>query len=591
MTTDPAAHGAEPDLGAAREHRRAAAPCAAVRLPAVLLAAVCSGLLLAQAHGLEPAWWSAWLAPGPVVWAAVAARRARWGIGAGALAGLLGSLSLIGYLAELAGPVDAALLSLLRAAQWAWIAAVARLAGRWLPASIAAFVPPAALAGLEPLIAVASPHGSAGTIAVGQAEALAALQLASLGGTAAVVLIVALPGSALAIALAAQAPATAAAARPVRLGARLLPLIAPLLIAALALGWGGVRAADLPSADFPSAELASTGRPADDAQPIIALLATDRFEGIPRDWRAVWAAYEPAVDAAAAVHGAGIVVLPEKIVAVPAAEERSLLELVAGAAARTGAVIVLGVDLRADASEAGSSSAAADRNHLLLVASDGSFATYDKRHLVPGLESRFEPGESPVSVQVPGSTQGSPRLALALMICKDMDFPATAREAALVGAPDALAAAFLVPAWDFDDDAWFHARLATLRGVELGLPVGRTARQGLLTVSDARGRVVAEATSSGMTADGAAPSEAADFVEGVWVVAARLPAAEAEPTLYRTIGELPGWALLAASLAATAWGVLRRAELSSAGPYRASGPAAPAPRRAHGRRSSPRGRP
>jgi apolipoprotein N-acyltransferase len=54
----------------------------------------------------------------------------------------------------------------------------------------------------------------------------------------------------------------------------------------------------------------------------------------------------------------------------------------------------------------------------------------------------------------------------------------------------------LVPAWDFDDDGWLHARMAVMRGVESGFAVARAAKQGLLTLSDDRGRILSEAHSS-----------------------------------------------------------------------------------------------
>ena len=50
----------------------------------------------------------------------------------------------------------------------------------------------------------------------------------------------------------------------------------------------------------------------------------------------------------------------------------------------------------------------------------------------------------------------------------------------------------LVPAWDFDRDAYLHGRMAIVRGVENGFAVARSASQGLMTLSDAHGRIVAE---------------------------------------------------------------------------------------------------
>src|SRR5206468_8848188 len=72
-----------------------------------------------------------------------------------------------------------------------------------------------------------------------------------------------------------------------------------------------------------------------------------------------------------------------------------------------------------------------------------------------------------------------------LQICKDMDFPELSREYALQGAN-----LLLVPAWDFNLDRWLHARMAVLRAVENGFALARSARNGLLTLSDNRGRIV-----------------------------------------------------------------------------------------------------
>jgi apolipoprotein N-acyltransferase len=50
----------------------------------------------------------------------------------------------------------------------------------------------------------------------------------------------------------------------------------------------------------------------------------------------------------------------------------------------------------------------------------------------------------------------------------------------------------LVPAWDFDLDRWLHARMAVMRAVENGFGLARSACNGLLTLSDNRGRILAE---------------------------------------------------------------------------------------------------
>jgi len=54
----------------------------------------------------------------------------------------------------------------------------------------------------------------------------------------------------------------------------------------------------------------------------------------------------------------------------------------------------------------------------------------------------------------------------------------------------------LVPAWDFQLDDWLHSRMAILRAVEGGFAIARSARNGLLTLNDNHGRIVAEASSA-----------------------------------------------------------------------------------------------
>ena len=50
----------------------------------------------------------------------------------------------------------------------------------------------------------------------------------------------------------------------------------------------------------------------------------------------------------------------------------------------------------------------------------------------------------------------------------------------------------LVPAWDFVADGWLHGRMAILRSVESGFSIARSVKQGILTLSDSRGRVLAQ---------------------------------------------------------------------------------------------------
>src|SRR6266513_3257814 len=169
--------------------------------------------------------------------------------------------------------------------------------------------------------------------------------------------------------------------------------------------------------------------------------------------------------------GTQAVVLPEKIGRVSESALAEVDTLFSSAATATRAAIVLGL-VRKTPSAAFNSSR--------FYSPDGKLqANYDKHHLIPGIEPEIA-GDKYVLLDQPPGRWG-------LQICKDMDFPKLSREYAAEGAD-----LMLVPAWDFNLDRWLHSRMAVLRAVENGLALARSARNGLLTLSDNRGRILAE---------------------------------------------------------------------------------------------------
>jgi len=177
--------------------------------------------------------------------------------------------------------------------------------------------------------------------------------------------------------------------------------------------------------------------------------------------------------------GTELIVLPEKVARVSENVLPRVDALFASAASATGATIDIGL-VRRTSSSAFNSSRVYSPNEKLP-------ANYDKHHLLLGAEPE-QPGKpnERVLLNLPIGRAG-------LQICKDMDFPRLSREYARDGA-----SLLLVPAWDFNLDRWLHARMAVLRGVENGFALARAGRNGLLTLSDNRGRILAEkATVSG----------------------------------------------------------------------------------------------
>lgn len=199
--------------------------------------------------------------------------------------------------------------------------------------------------------------------------------------------------------------------------------------------------------------------------------------------------------------------LLEKLVRIDATEVGDLLAEASDLAVTNRIQLMIGVDERGDAAH----------NRAYLLTPTGETISYDKRHMIPGIERDFEPGTASVIAELGGVNAG-------VIICKDLDFPHTVREYA-----DGDAGLLLVPAWDFDVDAWYHSRMAALRGIENGMSIARTAPRGLLTMSDSRGQIIAEQLVT-------------DDIEVLTAITTQI---DRTPTVYSVIGDAFGWAALA----------------------------------------------
>jgi apolipoprotein N-acyltransferase len=220
--------------------------------------------------------------------------------------------------------------------------------------------------------------------------------------------------------------------------------------------------------------------------------------------------------------GVKLIVLPEKLAIVEAAWQPNAKAKLAKAAADVGAVLVAGFDAR---------DGARSYNVSWAYTPEGAGPTiYTKRRLVPGLETRYTIGAGPLAM-----ADGT-----GLEICKDMDFQAMIRADMVATKPRLLA----VPAWDFVADASNHAKSALLRAVENGVPMARSARNGLLTLNDKYGRVTS------MKVTGSARFD---------VLIGDLPlSGRGGETIYDKIGDAFGWLCLAVGLGFVGLGFIRQ---------------------------------
>jgi apolipoprotein N-acyltransferase len=398
----------------------------------------------------------AWLAPIPVF--ALAQRlRPRATFGAAFVSHAAGGLALWPYLHGVIGaPIPVILLaiaapSIIFALTALWMRAL----GKHFTPIVAAAGTGAAAATLDLGIATFSVHGSFGSIAYTQLAFPPVTQLAALGGNQAIVFTMATVAAAAALAIAPPDPIRR------RRGSAVLALG---LLGATILA-GTLR---LSRASHPDGTLR------------VALLAADAPRNPPHAagpaGRALIDRYEQAVRALP--RGAqDVVLLPERIVDLDGASQAEWTARWAMVARERGMMIVSGA--------AGTGQGVARNAAFVSRNSGDSVETYFKQHLLPPFELRFTPG---TEILVSAIDAG-PRIGV--MICKDADFAELGRRYANAGIQ-----ALLVPAWDFSVDGELHARMAMMRGIEGGYAVVRSARWGMLTVSDAYGRVQASLPSN-----------------------------------------------------------------------------------------------
>jgi len=177
-----------------------------------------------------------------------------------------------------------------------------------------------------------------------------------------------------------------------------------------------------------------------------------------------------------AAQGAKLIVLPERAINVNKEIDSATIEVLSTCARQNHISIITGYTNFKNETAHNSALAIDEQGNIIM--------DYNKTHLVTVLEDEFVPGNKLGLFSFRDFQSG-------VAICKDLDFPEYIKQ---YGRNKVV---FLcIPAWDFVVDDWLHSRMAILRGVENGFSEVRTARLGRLTISDAYGRVNAEANSS-----------------------------------------------------------------------------------------------
>jgi len=455
-----------------------------------LICTLASGLMFYLSQGTHDVWWQAWFAPLPILWLAYGPARDRVVAAAAFFAFALGQL----YMAEMyIGQMPISLLAgwpIILGLLFMFVVLAARLVQRRLPPFATLFAFPVFWTATEYLFSLVSPHATFGSLAYSQISFPPALQVASLLGLTAITFTLCL-----------FANAAALFARGQR-----LPAALGIGIAAASLIFGFVRLGETQSPPVRVAALS-------DQQAARA----SRRKGILAASKQMAEQYAAAARAAAA-KGARLIVTPETGILQAPAWAASVGAPFSSVAKDTDTTLVIGT-----------MGVGPSRNIAMSYSPDGATHQYDKRHLLYPFEAKFTPGRAS---GVLGHGQ-------AVAICKDMDFPTTLRADVL--STEGGIRILAVPANDFITDGWLHARMAVMRGVENGFAMVRSASQGLETISDAQGRILARA-------DTDAP--------GLTEIMADVPPGPG-PTLYTCIGDIFSWLMLLTSAALLTLGLRR----------------------------------
>ena len=405
-----------------------------------VLASLLSGVLFLVSLDIGPFGPLALIAPVAVLVYALSAPRWQSVAATAFLARIIGALGLVWAYHDVLPPIVLALWILGQAVGFALIVLAARWIARGAPAWAALLSFPLLATASEFLFGLVSPHGSFGAIGYALVDVLPLLQLASLGGLAALTFCTELFAMTCAMAI----------VQPQAWRALVLLGVAPIVLAA---AFGFWRLSE-----------------PYDAQKRIALIAIDPISGRnagDTDPAAIVKAYTTAVRA---IEGhADFVLLPEAVFSNSPASSAAIETPLQNTANAVGAPVIAGFD-----------ETLADGRHVnsaVIFTPEAPTQRYIKRRLIPGLDVGYATGSS---VFVDG-TNG-------VAICKDLDFPAMIREYGERGVT-----LMLAPAWDFGKDGRLHAHMAVVRGVENGFALARAATDGRLTLSDRYGRIVAEA--------------------------------------------------------------------------------------------------
>jgi len=447
-------------------------------------------------------WWPIWIAPAPILYLAPKVKASQAFLIA-FLSLLIGRLSWLSYLASVLPLVPTLLFTLLYPLVFALLILPARKVILSRPPAIAIFSFPLLWTSFEFLTFLVTRDGTIASFAYTQCDLIPIMQLASITGITGITFLISFIPSVIAVYTKEK---------------RILHGLAIALVpAALVLIFGLFRM----HSTNPNPYL-----------PVGLVSIAEKNYGNILDGQAQqeWTVADRYIKATQIVAGRGaqIILLPEKVISVTDSTDEPISNNFQKEAQRLGVTIIAGYT-RIYTRYAGTNASTPKNspyyeNQARVFSPQGTpQLNYVKAHLFegesaegfkagknPGLfnltlndapETRPAPPQSahdsppspPSARLAPSPTpdsarQSAPPVTSGVAICKDFDFHQYMRSYSQ-------ARILFGPAWDFHRDGWWHSRIAMTRGIENGYSLVRNARQGRLTLSDDKGRILAEANS------------------------------------------------------------------------------------------------
>ena len=452
-------------------------------------------------------WWPIWIAPAPILYLAPKVKASQAFIIA-FLSLLIGRLSWLSYLVSVLPLVPALLFTVLYPLVFALLILPVRKIILSRPPAIAIFSFPLLWTSFEFLTFLFTRDGTIASFAYTQYDLLPMMQLASVTGITGITFLISYIPSAFAV---------YAKEKRIRYG-----LVIALAPAILVLAFGLLRIHSTNNNPYLSVGLVSIA---------------EKDHGKDNDPRAKqeWTIADRYVQATQTVagQGAGIILLPEKVISVTDSTDDAISTAFQQSAKNLGITLIAGYtrinkDNFENQARVFSPQGGQQLNYVKVNLFEGESSEGFKAGKTPGLFDLLPSSSAPLSpANAPPTAPQQTTIKAGLAICKDLDF---AQYMHTYGSQQV--SLLFAPAWDFDKDGWWHSRIAMTRGIENGYSLVRNARRGRLTISDEKGRILSEANSE--------KGEAAELTGRIQ------PAASS--TIYSRWGDWFGWLSLLIAL-------------------------------------------